>query len=138
MSPTSNRGQEDDSLNVIVYLIGEIEFAWQLFRDGRVPAYAKILPVIFVLLYVLSPIDLIPDPILGLGQLDDLGVFLLGLVIFRALVPDYIKQEYNRVRGNVKTDPRQAVIKIRITSMRNIASCMMISEDSLGAGPIGE
>jgi uncharacterized membrane protein YkvA (DUF1232 family) len=46
------------------------------------------------LVYVLSPIDLIPDFILGLGQLDDLGIVFAGMRLFEAIVPDYVVQEH--------------------------------------------
>lgn len=35
--------------------------------------------VLGCLLYVISPIDLVPDLILGLGQLDDLGAIALTI-----------------------------------------------------------
>ncbi|MCC7390157.1 MAG: DUF1232 domain-containing protein [Phycisphaerales bacterium] len=41
------------------------------------------------LLYCLSPIDLIPDPAIGIGQLDDLGAILLSI---RALMRGDSKQ----------------------------------------------
>ena len=56
--------------------------------------YAKALPFLIVLGYIIFPIDLIPDFFLGPGQVDDLVVFFLGLAIFRALVPSHIIQEY--------------------------------------------
>jgi uncharacterized membrane protein YkvA (DUF1232 family) len=51
-----------------------------------VPTALKAVPVI-ALLYVLSPIDLVPDFIPGLGQLDDLGVILAALELFVRLCP---------------------------------------------------
>jgi len=51
-------------------LLNSFRVAWQLLWDGRVPLSTKIIPVI-VVLYILSPIDIIPDFIPGLGQLDD-------------------------------------------------------------------
>jgi len=44
------------------------------------PLLRKILPVVFVAIYLLSPFDLIPDFFVGLGWIDDL--FLLGLLIW--------------------------------------------------------
>ena len=44
----------------------------------------RALPVILGLLYVLSPLDLIPDFVVGLGWLDDLAVLaLLGYFLWR-------------------------------------------------------
>ena len=108
MSRTSSRGPQPDSAGAIVNLIREIQLAWRLFWDARVPVYAKVLPVLLVLIYVLFPIDLVPDLFLGLGQLDDLGIFFVGLAIFRALVPGYVVQEYTSRTGGAKSNPQQA------------------------------
>lgn len=44
----------------------------------------RVLPLILGLLYVLSPLDLIPDALVGLGWLDDLAVLaLLGYFLWR-------------------------------------------------------
>ncbi len=51
--------------------------AWRLYRDPRVSPRLKKLVTMFGLVYVLLPIDLLPDLFLGLGQLDDLGVVSL-------------------------------------------------------------
>ncbi len=58
-------------------LFNSFRVAWRLMWDSRVPASAKLVPILTVL-YILSPIDLVPDVIVGLGQLDDLAIFLLG------------------------------------------------------------
>lgn len=104
MSESSKRGKSPDSSGASPNLIKEIQLAWQLFRDDRVPTYAKVLPALLVVGYIIFPLDLIPDPLLGLGQLDDLAVFLLGLALFRALVPDHIVKEYSKGRDNVRKD----------------------------------
>lgn len=66
-------------------LLGEIfrqiKVVWQLMIDPEVSLWVKLIPPIAVL-YVLSPIDLVPDPILGLGQLDDLAVLLIAVKLF--------------------------------------------------------
>jgi uncharacterized membrane protein YkvA (DUF1232 family) len=64
----------------------KLRLSWRLLRDPLVPLWTKLIPL-GVVAYVLLPIDLIPDPILGLGQLDDLGIFLLGLKWFIDLCP---------------------------------------------------
>lgn len=46
------------------------------------------------LLYILSPIDLLPDPILGLGQLDDLAALILGVKLFIEMCPREIVREH--------------------------------------------
>jgi uncharacterized membrane protein YkvA (DUF1232 family) len=43
---------------------------------------------------MLSPIDLIPDFVLGLGQLDDLGIALLGIALFVEMCPRAIVDKH--------------------------------------------
>ena len=56
------------------------------YRDPRTPWYAKALAAL-VAAYALSPIDLIPDFIPVLGQLDDLLLVPLGIARAGRLVP---------------------------------------------------
>ena len=82
-------------------IINEFRLTWRLLLDQRVPLWAKGIPVLAVV-YLLSPIDLIPDVILGLGQLDDLGVLLGALRVFRSVVPEHIVDEHLEIiEGNV-------------------------------------
>ena len=62
---------------------------WRLSRDPRVPARTK--ATTFLLAgYLLSPIDLIPDFIAGLGQLDDLLILAFALDQILNRVPDEV------------------------------------------------
>jgi uncharacterized membrane protein YkvA (DUF1232 family) len=67
-------------------MIVQAKLAVRLFREPRVPALLKTLPILAGL-YVISPIDLVPDFIPGLGQLDDLGIILAALEIFVRVCP---------------------------------------------------
>jgi uncharacterized membrane protein YkvA (DUF1232 family) len=62
-------------------------------RDPRVPWYAKAVGV-GVVAYALSPIDLIPDFIPVLGQIDDLVLLPLGLLLVVRLIPADILAEH--------------------------------------------
>ena len=76
-------------------LMKQLQLVWLLFKDSRVGIWTKsVLPLSF--LYVISPVDFVPDFILGLGQLDDFGVILLGLTLFVKLCPPSIVEEYVR------------------------------------------
>lgn len=57
------------------------------YRDVSVKS---IIIFLLTLAYVISPIDLIPDYILGLGQVDDLGV--LGLSLY------FLEKDLNKYR----------------------------------------
>ncbi len=70
--------------------------AWRLVRDPRIPAATKIIPW-STLAYLISPIDIISDAIPGLGQLDDLTIFLFGLQLFIDLCPPEIVAEHMAV-----------------------------------------
>lgn len=76
------------------------------YRDPRVPWYAKVL-VAFVVAHTFSPIDLIPDFIPVLGQLDDLIITPLGLALALRLIPAEvmaearIKAESSMVEGKI-------------------------------------
>lgn len=74
-------------------LVDQIRLTWNLLRDPRVPLWAKAIPVIGVL-YVLSPIDIIPDVFIGLGQLDDLAIVMGGMRLFAAVLPEALVEEH--------------------------------------------
>ncbi|MCA9962382.1 MAG: DUF1232 domain-containing protein [Chloroflexota bacterium] len=67
----------------------QIRLVFRLIRDPEVPFYLKILPFVTVV-YLLIPIDLLPDVLVGLGQMDDLAVMLLGSKLFMEFVPPHI------------------------------------------------
>jgi uncharacterized membrane protein YkvA (DUF1232 family) len=61
-------------------------------RDPRVPWYAKAFAAL-VAAYALSPIDLIPDFIPILGQLDDLVLVPLGVWLVTRLIPRAVLED---------------------------------------------
>lgn len=65
----------------------------RLLGDRRVPIWPKLI-IPATIAYILSPIDLLSDPIIGLGQLDDIAVFLIGLKLFIELCPSGIVREH--------------------------------------------
>ncbi len=78
---------------------------WRLLRDKRVAIWAKaIVPATVV--YLLAPIDLLPDAVLGLGQLDDLTVLLLGAKLFMDVCPKEIVQQHLAEMSSVKAGYR--------------------------------
>jgi len=60
-------------------------------RDPRTPLYAR-LPAIFSLIYLVSPLDLIPDFIPFAGYLDDLVIVPLLLHLSFRLLPAAVKE----------------------------------------------
>jgi uncharacterized membrane protein YkvA (DUF1232 family) len=87
--PPSNRR----SPGFWVDVFNSFRLTWRLLRDQQVPFATKLVPL-GVLAYILSPLDFIPDVIVGWGQLDDLAVLLLGVQVFIAIVPRSIVQRH--------------------------------------------
>ena len=79
--------------------IDQIRLTWALLRDPRVPLWAKAIPVLGII-YVLSPLDFIPDVMIGLGQLDDLAIIIGGMRLFASVVPaDIVEQHRAEIAG---------------------------------------
>ena len=91
--------QAPRTLGMLPGIVREARLAWRLWRDRRVPVWIKGVPLLAVL-YAMWPLDLLADPLLGLGQLDDLGVLLLGLALFISLVPNDLVERHRRAMGD--------------------------------------
>jgi len=73
-------------------------------RDPRVPWYAKGL-AIAVAGYAISPIDLIPDFIPGIGYLDDLIIVPLGIALVIRLIPPEIMTDHRALAAAAQGRP---------------------------------
>ena len=62
---------------------------WKLFKHPETPRSAKLV-AIAVIAYAVSPIDLIPDFIPVLGQLDELILLPLGVALAMKLTPAHL------------------------------------------------
>ena len=68
---------------------------WRLVRDGRVSVWPKAL-LLLSFLYVLSPLDFIPDVIPFVGEVDDLVVLIVACRLFIYLCPPEVVREHVR------------------------------------------
>lgn len=75
----AKRGMVRELLNLLPNLV---KLLYRLIRDGRVPTAEKAL-LIGTVTYVITPLDLLPDVIPFVGQVDDL--YLVSLVLLRLL-----------------------------------------------------
>ncbi|MFQ5824609.1 MAG: YkvA family protein [bacterium] len=83
-------------LQVIYHLPKFVTLYGRLFKDPRVPLYLKVL-LILAIIYLVSPVDLLPDffiPILG--QIDDLFILLIALRFFLKKCPRDVLMEHVR------------------------------------------
>jgi len=83
----------EKGLTFLTGVLKRLQLMWMLLWDSRVPFWSKLV-IPAALLYLISPVDFIPDMFLGVGQLDDLGVILLGIALFIKLAPPDIVQGY--------------------------------------------
>lgn len=76
------------------------QIAWRLYTDPRVSMLLKVAVPVVALLYFIMPIDLLPDFIPVIGQLDEVAIALLLIRMFVALAPTDIVAEYrNKAAG---------------------------------------
>ena len=73
-----------------------IRSAWHLYRyalrDVRTPTSAKILPLLS-LVYLLWPIDILPDVLPIIGQLDDVTMIIGLFSIALRMIPKNVKRD---------------------------------------------
>jgi uncharacterized membrane protein YkvA (DUF1232 family) len=74
-------------------LLAQLRLAIRLLRDPGVPVAAKAVPILAAL-YLISPLDLIPDLFPVFGQLDDLAIVVLALEAFVNLCPAGIRASH--------------------------------------------
>jgi uncharacterized membrane protein YkvA (DUF1232 family) len=79
----------------------------RLVRDRRISFWLKFIPVAG-LIYLVSPLDLIPDIALPvIGELDDAAVLWLTNYLFVELCPPEIVQEHVRALSSSRRKPDQ-------------------------------
>jgi len=81
-------------IGVLTWLIEDLKLFVSLIRDYRSGAYKKfpflsVAGIVFTLIYIISPVDLIPDYILGIGQIDDAAILGFCLYLLRKDVRKY-------------------------------------------------
>lgn len=78
------------SLKEYVLLVPRLaRLVWKLSRDPRVPARTK--ATMFLLAgYLLSPVDIVPDFVPGIGHVDDLVILAFALDQILNRVPDEV------------------------------------------------
>ncbi len=73
-------------------------------RDPRTPWSARVVGFL-TCAYAFSPIDLIPDFIPIIGQLDDLLLVPLGVLLTRRLIPDPLWAEFRARADEISSKP---------------------------------
>ena len=92
-------------------------------RDSRTPVIAKVVAGL-VAAYALSPIDLIPDFIPVLGQVDDLIIVPLGIIAVVRLIPAPLMAEFRVRAGEIAERPSSRTAALAITAIWVIAALL--------------
>ncbi len=64
-----------------------------LARDRRIPLAVRAIPVVLAL-YLAMPLDIVPDFIPVLGQLDDIAIVAIGVALLLRLAPRNVVEEH--------------------------------------------
>src|SRR5262245_26969134 len=75
------------------------QLVWRLMLDPRVSLLPKLI-VPAIILYVISPLDVVPDFLIVTGQLDDIALIYFGIKLFLNLCPADVVEEHRRALGD--------------------------------------
>lgn len=90
-----SRHESSDLEQALLLLPNLVKLTYRLLRDPRVASRDKRF-ALFALGYALSPIDLIPDVVPGIGRLDDLLVVAVALKrLLRSAGPDVVAAHWD-------------------------------------------
>jgi len=106
--PNPRRDIQPFNLGFVSDILRHLRLVWRLLFDPRVPLWLKMI-VPASLIYVISPVDFMPDVIVGLGQLDDLAAIIVGTKLFVDLCPPHIVREHTEAlmsEANWRVEPR--------------------------------
>ncbi len=103
----------------------DVVAVWIAARDPRVPWYVKGL-ALAVAAYALSPIDLIPDFIPVLGQLDDLVIVPLGILLVIKLIPAELMAEFREQAASLEGKPRSAIAALLFVTIWLSAAVLLL------------
>ena len=74
-------------------IVQQVKLAYSLMLDRRVHPVTKIIPLA-ALAYLFMPVDVVPDVMPLVGQLDDLAIVMLGLRFFFEFSPPEVVHEH--------------------------------------------
>jgi uncharacterized membrane protein YkvA (DUF1232 family) len=100
---------------VVKNLLNQLKLIFRLMGDRRVNFFAKLIPF-GALVYLVSPIDAISIPIIGV--VDDAAVLWLSSYIFTELCPpDVVEEHRKELASNMSTDDREDVVDAEATDV---------------------
>ena len=113
MSDQVDLDQIAQDVEVVQKQTGLTRSMWQhlrlvakMFVSRDVPLFLKLIPVAAAI-YILSPLDFVPDVIPVMGQLDDIGILLLGMKMFIDLSPKHVVDD---IMNGIRLDDGDMVL----------------------------
>jgi uncharacterized membrane protein YkvA (DUF1232 family) len=84
-----------------------VSLVWRLTRDERVPLAVRAIPPLLIL-YLMMPVDIVPDFIPVIGQLDDILVLVVAMGLLLRFVPlDVIDSHLDALELEARTVDRE-------------------------------
>ncbi|WKZ36116.1 MAG: YkvA family protein [Anaerolineales bacterium] len=101
---------------VVRNILNQLKLIARLMGDRRVSFFAKLIPV-GALIYLISPIDAISIPVIGV--VDDAALLWLGSYIFTELCPPEVVAEHMKeLTGNVNSGGQDDVVDAEATDVK--------------------
>jgi uncharacterized membrane protein YkvA (DUF1232 family) len=98
----ANRTSSQPNVGLLTDIIRNGQLAWRLLTDRRVSLALKLIIPGLLGVYLISPVDLLPDVIPLVGQIDDLAILVLSIKLFIELCPKAVVRELrDGLAGNV-------------------------------------
>jgi uncharacterized membrane protein YkvA (DUF1232 family) len=98
-SRTAARAAKNTDPSALLEIWRSMQLVWHLMLDPRVPFLPKLI-VPLVAIYILSPIDIVPEALfLFVGALDDIALLFFGTKLFISLCPPDVVMEHRRALG---------------------------------------
>ncbi len=94
MAHGTSNASVTNQVGILAELLRKAQLVWRLLKDSRVPLPTKLIIPGVVSVYLLSPIDFMPDVLPLLGQIDDIAVLLAGVALFIEMCPRDIVDEH--------------------------------------------
>ena len=100
---TPNPVVASNRVGILGELVRNAQLTWRLLKDPRVPLPIKLIIPGVVGVYLLSPIDFMPDVLPLIGQIDDIAVLFGGVMLFIQMCPpDVVDEHRAALAGEVK------------------------------------
>lgn len=81
----------------VIRFFSRFRYINKFMKDPETPKSKKFL-IIFGIIYLLSPIDLIPEPVFGIGFIDDIILWISMIIYLGSSLDKYGEQSQPKVR----------------------------------------